>query len=286
MATMQAQNRSVKALSLGYPGTAKTGSLAALANSGRYKLRIVDLDGNAAPLYEYIDPKFYENVDIVTIQEDLKLVGNAIRTKGPPVVFKKTMDLLTQWRYTEGDQETDLGSLYDWGTDTVLVLDSLTALGKAAMRRVLMLQNRLDSGPRQKDWGLAQTDQEAVCEILTSGAINCHVIVTAHLKLIGPPEVEASDDPDVKEGKKKVGNIIPYRYYPSALGKALPPEIGKHFPFIMLYQSKMVGGKVKRQVVTMPREDVDVKVPLASIPDTLPVDSALLTLFDAVEGKK
>ena len=48
----------VKTLAAGYPGTGKTGSLASLANSGRYNLRVLALDGNTTiiPLLRYIKP--------------------------------------------------------------------------------------------------------------------------------------------------------------------------------------------------------------------------------------
>ncbi len=288
MPSLKAKQRLVKGLCLGYPGSAKTGSLASLINSGRYHVRILDFDGNYDPLYEYVKPEFYGNVEIKTFEDKLKMGSDKIIPSGPPRAFELGMKLLDNWKYTDAEsgEVVDLGPITSWGPDDVLVLDTLTSMGRAAFRRVLHQQNRLTKGPRQRDWGLAMADQEACIELLMNDGINCNVLVMSHLKLIGPPKEEVTDSDEQKDAKHEVQGLIPYRLYASALGQELPPKIAANFPFVMLYRSKVIGSKVKRTILTTAQKDVDVKVPLAGIEAELPVETGLLTLFEQVQGKK
>ena len=94
MPSLASTQRLVKGLCLGYPGSGKTGSLAALINSGRYNVRILDYDGNYDPLYEYVNPKFYDRVEIKTFQDTLKMGTDRIIPSGPPRAFELGMKLL------------------------------------------------------------------------------------------------------------------------------------------------------------------------------------------------
>ena len=224
----------VKALCVGYPGSGKTGSLAALANAG-YKLRILDFDGNFDPLLAYVEPQFRANVDIVTLKDRTHSGKKRIETMGKPTALPRAEDFLNRWKYKDaaGD-EIDLGAPSQWGPDHVLVLDSLTNMGRAVMNWVLFIQDRVVKGPRKNDWGIAQGFQEGLVEKLMSREqVGCHTIVTAHLKMIGPPEFEMDDDDEVKKDKEKVRQHVSYKLFPSALGRALPPEIAKHCPYVL-----------------------------------------------------
>ena len=287
MGSLRSKQRLVKALCLGYPGSAKTGSLAALINSGRYNVRILDFDGNYDPLYEYVKPEFYDKVEIRTFEDKLKMGTEKIIPSGAPRSFELAMKLLDNWKYTDKEtgEEIDLGPVSSWGPNDVLVLDSLTAMGSAAMRRVLYQTNRLTKGPTQRSWLLAMDDQENCVKMLTNSGIGCNVLVLAHLKLVGPKQEEDKDSEEQKAAKKELQNIIPFRLYPSALGRELPPKIAANFPFVLLYKSKIIGSKVKRTILTQAQTEVDVKVPLVDIPKELPVESGLLTLFEKVQGK-
>jgi hypothetical protein len=286
MPSLQATNRVVKGLCLGYPGSAKTGSLASLINSGRYNVRILDFDGNYDPLYEYVKPEFYNKVEIKTFQDKLKMGPEKIIPQGPPKAFEQAMKLLDNWKYTDqGTGEVvDYGPVSDWGPQDVLVLDSLTHMGRAAFRRTLYNNNRIAKGPRIQDWGQAMADQEACMEVLTSNSLKCNVLVLAHLKLIGPPEEKPTDSEETKEVKKEMMDLIPSRLYPSALGKELPPKIAANFPYVFLYRSKVLGKSVKRTIVTTPQPEVDVKVPLVNIDKELDVGDGLLKIFEKVQG--
>ena len=288
MSSLKSKIRLVKGLCVGYPGTAKTGSLAALINSGRYNVRILDFDGNYDPLYEYVKPENYDRVEIKTFEDKMRMGVDKIVPIGTPRAFELAMKLLLNWKYTDKEtgEEIDLGPIDTWGPDDVLVLDSLTAMGTAAMLRVLSQTNRLAKGPTRRTWLLAMTDQENCIKILTNDSIKCNVLVIAHLKMIGPKQEDEKDSDDVKDAKKEMHSLIPFRLYPSALGQELPPKIASNFPYVLLYESRIRGRSVKRLIHTAARENVDIKVPLKEIEKELPVESGLLTLFEKVQGKR
>jgi len=288
MPSLKAKQRLVKGLCLGYPGSAKTGSLASLINSGRYNVRILDFDGNYDPLYEYVKPEFYDKVEIKTFEDKLKMGVDRIIPNGSPRAFELGMKLLDSWKYTDKDtgEVVDLGPISSWGPDDVLVLDTLTAMGRAALRHTLDKAGRSGKPAQIQDWGVAMDKQDMCVQMLMNSSVKCHVLVMAHLKLIGPPKEEAKDSDETKDMKHEIQSIIPHRLYPSALGQELPPRIAADFPFVLLYRSKTIGSKTRRTILTKAQKDVDVKVPLASIDAELPVETGLLTLFEQVEGKK
>jgi hypothetical protein len=132
------------------------------------------------------------------------------------------------------------------------------------------------------------SDQDALMQMLTAADIPCHVIVTSHLKMIGP-KVEAETDKDsevtqiAKEVKARAAEMIPTRFYPSAIGQGLPPLIAQHFPAAALAELEEVNGKVRRVIRTQPRPDCTViGVPGKGLPPTLPLESGLLTIFNAL----
>lgn len=275
----------VKALCVGYPGSGKTGSLASLVNTGRYKLRVLDFDGNFDPLLTYVDPKYHENVDIVTLKDRLHPGQKRMETRGKPTALMAAQDYLNHWKYKDGEEEIDLGKPSEWGPDHILVLDSLTNMGRAVMNWVLFIQDRVVKGPRKSDWGVAQGFQEGLVEKLMSrDQVSCHTILTAHLKMIGPPEFEESDDTEEKKDKEKIRQHVSYKLFPSALGRALPPEIAKHCPYVLRYETIIIGQRTKRVIRTVPNLDFDgVAVPLKDIPDELRIEEGLKVIFEAVE---
>ena len=186
-----------KGLHVGYPGAGKTGCLASVINTGRYKLRVLDFDGKYDPLRTYIKPEFHPLIDIVTLRDIRFLGAKRMETQGRPQAFARAIDLLKHWKYKNADgTETDLGKPAEWGGDTIVMVDSLTNMGRAVMNWTLFCQDRVAKGPRRSDWGIAQDSQEAlVQEVMSRERIGCHVVLTAHLKLIGPPE-ESEDDED------------------------------------------------------------------------------------------
>ena len=277
----------VKTLAAGYPGTGKTGSLASLANSGRYNLRVLALDGNTTiiPLLRYIKPEFHSKVELyVPPRDNVRIGSERAETVGIPRRFTTTMNMLDRWKYKRADgAETDLGPVKEWGAKDVLVLDNLTEVSTDAMRYVLMGSGRVQKGPRQREWGTAQDLIRAMVELLASDLVPCNVLVITHLKMIGPPQPDEEDSDEVKQHKSALREIIPYRLCPLVLGQQLAGEVARYFPFSLLYERHVMGSQVKRMIVTKPRDTADAKMPL-DLPTELPIETGLLTIFDTVHG--
>lgn len=269
---------------IGFPGSGKTGSIAALANAG-YKIRMLDFDGNADSLLSYLDDRALENVDIITFTDRMVDKGKkGIMPKGIPTAFTGALQTMRDgWKSTDASgNEVDLGNPEDWGSDTIVVVDSLTKVGEASRNRVLHEANRTSRNSTRQTWGAAMDDQMRFLEIIADRSNGYHVLVTAHLKLFGPKAIEKDDDDTTQEIKRELIELVPHRYFPAMLGTARLPELGGQLPIIVLAEAKAVGHKTKRVLVTEPRPEVDVKVPAKDLPRELPIGTGMLDIFKAL----
>lgn len=284
-ATQLMQGHAVRAMLTGYPGAGKTGALACLANAG-FKLRILDYDGNLEPLLQYTRPECLHNIDIISLEDELRGGLKTMETVGLPTAFADGLKAMDRWRYKDPvtGEDVDLGKSKEWGPDHVVVLDSLTAMGKASMRRVEAMTNKTPLNRTDGTWGTAMAEQDAFIEKLTSSRNRFHVIVTAHLKMIGPKDLRQGDSDLTKEIKERQAELVPTRLFPSALGRALPPEIGGHFPTLLLVECEHKGSKTRRVIRTLPRPELDVKVPAPNLPSELDIEDGLLRIFDKLTG--
>lgn len=275
-----------KILMVGYPGAGKTGSLVSLANAG-LKLRILAYDkvGNMQPLFQYIDPDKLANVDIVLLEDKLRSGAKFMETVGIPTAFADGLKMMDQWKYETADGTTvDLGCSKDWGPDTVVVVDSLTSMGEAAKRRAMVMLNKTPLNSTQQMWGLAMQDQWAFCEKLLSSQNRFHVIVMAHLKMISPKDFAAGDSDLTKELKEKIADIVPTRLYPSALGQQNPQWFGGLFGTVLLVEPEYKGTSVRRVIRSLPRPELDLKLPTAKVGDKLDIKDGLLAVVTALTG--
>lgn len=271
----------VKLLLVGDPGSGKTGSLVSLVKDG-YRVFILNFEGSAhlAPLRMHLTPEEQERVIVANLRDDLQLQGRQIWPRKPPTAFSNAMALLDKWKVGEADY----GSIYDWGPQDVLVVDSLTSMGAAAMWYRLFVNGRKGKNKRPKDWGEAMEMQEQFLELLRAESIKCNVIVISHLTYLGG-DSDFSDDEDLDAPKPSSGPVtIDIKRYPSALGKKLPPRIAGFFPTVL--QAKIVGqGRNARRVIrTVPEPDVDLKLPAKGVASELPIETALADIFKALKN--
>jgi hypothetical protein len=282
-AALLAKLSAVRLLVLGWPGSGKTGALACLVNAG-FKLRILAFDklANVSVLFNYVDPAKLSNIDIITVEDKLRNGQKYMETVGLPVAFNDAMKALQHWEYDQDGKHVDLGASKDWGPDTIVVLDSLTSMGQAAMRRAQAMLNKTPLNGTQQMWGLAMADQDSFIEKLVSNDHRFHVIVLSHLKVISPKDVNTNDENVTKEIKEDVAGLLPARFYPSALGQQLPQQISRHFPITLLAENHVKGHTVTRELHTLPRPELDLKLPANLANAVLPVADGLLTVFKAV----
>jgi hypothetical protein len=279
---MLERNPRVKIMVMGYPKAGKTGALASLVNSGRYKLRILDFDHNPDPLYAFVNKERYGDVSIKTLTDNLRDDSKRIRVSGDPVAFRDALRSLDHWVDDEG---RDYGAVKDWGEDVVLVLDSLTSMGEAAFRRRRHVRPSGSSGEdTDGDWGAAMRDQAAMLEMLANPKFKCHVVVLTHIKMVEPKILrETGKDSDaIKKAKAAISleraEKVAIRQCPSALGNALPPEIARFLPAVVLVRS----GPTGRKIITKGEEGIDTGVPARHIKREYPVDTGMLSIFDAI----
>lgn len=273
-------------LAMGFPSAGKTGSLACLANAG-YPVYFHDFDHNIAPLLTYLTPVGEKNLHLYQFSDRMWGDKKRVATSGAPEAFSNYIDLLQRGEYRAPGEDPikDLPSAYDLGPDDIIVTDSLTGLSDAIMRRELYLSGRIEKGPRERDWLNAMNDVRGILEILSSPRIKCNVIMTAHLKIIGPKEPRDTDKDEVADWKKQMGDLIPSRYFPNSLGRALPPEIARHFDCCVLVDVDAHKSGSKRVIRTAPRPDMDLCVAGDDIPKSLPQADGMLTLFRLLRGE-
>lgn len=274
-----AAKQPVRMMIVGYPGTAKTGMIASLANAG-YKIRMLDYDGNSQSLLAFTDKDKLSNIDIVFLEDRMRNGDRFIETTGVPTAFRAGLDLMDEWKYKEPDgTEVNLGKSKNWGCDTILVLDSLTSMGLASFRRQQSLSNKTPLNTTEQVWGLAMAQQEAFIEKITSESNNFHTIALSHLKIVGPKDLRKEDDDVTKAIKAEMQELIPNRLFPSALGKALPPVIGGHFPILVEASNDFKGSAVKRVIRVVPRPELDLKLPSKVSFDKADVSDGLARIF-------
>lgn len=252
-----------KMLLIGNSGMGKTGALTSLALAG-YNLRVLDLDNGAEILFQLLkhDKAALARVDVETHTDKYKEVAGAMRAQTPLTGFSGAAKTLTNW--------PGLGKPSDWTAKEVLVVDSLTLLGRFIMNHVLNLAGRLTTGqPAQiQDWGQAMDLQENVLAGLYG--LPCNVIVTSHLTSITPE-----------------GEAVPM-FFPSALGSKLPPKVGRYFNSTL--GVKLVGvGANKRRIITTSDPALGCKTPAPGlIKPEYPLETGLADyakeLFGALPG--
>jgi len=230
-----------KMLLIGDSGAGKTGALASLAQAG-YNLRILDLDAGLDVLANLLkDPNSpygkdaLARVEFETLTDSIKTVGTRL-VPGKAAVWQRAVKLLENWK----TESADFGPILKWTDKDVLVIDSLTMLGQAAMNFILSMNARLGQRPQLADWGDAQALVEGMLQMLYDENVKCNVVVISHIAYIG------------EEGGVTHG-------YPSAPGKALPPKVGRYFNTTLMARTTGAGTGQKRKLLTNTAGMVELK---------------------------
>lgn len=260
--TQHQSSEFTKLLLIGDSKSGKTGGTASLVKN--YKLRFLDMDNGLDALVQVVkrdNPDRLGTVEFRTLRDKLKSSPFGTVTDGPATAFIDALKMLDNWKY--GD--VDLGPPKDWGSDCILVLDSLTFLSDAAFRF------REPLVPKSKDgkydvravYKDAQDAVEGVLALLTSESFRTNVIVISHVRYV--------DNPD---GTKKG--------YPTAVGSALSPQIPRYFNSVALAQTGPGG---KRQIQTAATAMIDLANPAAfKMLPVLPIETGLATFFETLRS--
>jgi hypothetical protein len=247
----------IKLLLIGDSGTGKTGALASLALAG-YNLYILDFDNGLDIVVKVIraqKPEVLELIDYVSCFDKLKTrpADGVVIPVGMPKGLATAANALDKW------PGFDHG-VYNFGPNDIVVIDTLTHMGKAAMRWAISM-NPTCKDPRQW-YGEAQDRIESMLGYLYSPNVGCNVIVNAHIAL------------------QEISNII--KGYPAAIGKALGPRIPSYFNHMLQTKTKGSGKTVKRVLTSIPSGIVDLKSTVTV--EDLPIETGLADFFKLVKG--
>lgn len=261
-------NSFTKVLLLGDAKSGKTGSLVSLVKAG-FKLRILDLDNLLDILkYKILDecPEQIDNVEFLTIRDNYKAGPQGSVIDGKPKAWVTTIKMLDNWKYTdESGIETDLGKPALWGSDSILVIDSLSRLCDAAydFHESIIPRGKSGDYDGRAVYGNAQDDVEKVLAMLTSRSFATNLIVIAH-----------GIYQDLPDGTTKI--------FPQGVGQKLSPKIPQYFPNYIRY--KNVTGKRVMQLTSDPMIDLANTRPDAFKEKTLPIETGLAEFFAALRG--
>lgn len=289
--------RLTKMLLLGDSGSGKTGALTSLAEAG-YDIRILDLDNGLDVLVGYLmnskappinGIEAIDRVEYITVTNKFKDVAGKIAVADASA-WSRTMKYMTQWtnknemvrneageivkddkgaplRITpEHPDFFDFGKPENWGPSTILVIDSFTFLCNAAMKFVLHSNGRPAGPTYEADWGIAQNMVEDFLAMLYGEDFNTNIILTAHVLYR-----------DLGQGTKA---------YPNALGRALPPKVGRYVNTMLEVSRVGTGEKAKREIRTVPHGLLDLKNPNPlRVPPKYDISTGLAQFFEDVRKK-
>lgn len=251
-------NEFTKLLIEGDSGSGKTGALASLVGAG-YKLRILDMDNGLDVLKSYVihqHPTMLASVEFRTLRDKRKATAEGPVIDGQPKAFISAIKMLDHWKY----DDVDLGKPSEWGSDCILVVDSLTMLSDAAFdfREPLTPRGKSGDYDKRATYFDAQGAIENVLALLTSESFRTNVIVISHIKYI-----------DMPDGTKKG--------YPTSVGSALSPRIPTYFNSVALCETKPGG---KRTLQTIANAMIDLKNPKPfAMAKSYPIETGLADFF-------
>lgn len=260
--TNHQSNEYTKLLLIGDAKSGKTGSLVSLVKAG-YKLRILDMDNLLDVLKYYVQkecPDRIDNIEFRTLRDKRKATSEGMVIDGAPRAFVDAVKMLDSWKYRDNSgADVDLGKPSDWGSDSILVIDSLSRLCDAAYdwRETLVPRGAGGKYDARAVYGDAQDAIESLLAGLTSQNYTTNVIIIAHVLYMELPD-----------GTTKG--------FPQGVGQKLSPKIPQYFPSIVLYTNK--GGKRTLQTNSSPLIDLANPKPFAMQP-SYPIETGLADFF-------
>ena len=301
--------RPIKMLLVGDSKAGKTGALASLVLAG-YHVRVIDMDNGADVILGVKDVK-KERIDYIegdhswrmTLRNGASLdvqtcTDGTLRVKKNVIVAGKSVEgytlmpdgtawdkALAQFHYWP-----DFGPVETWGSDTVLVIDSLSFLTQAALNWVLKLNGRLGTKAFDTDIGDTQMLIRGVLGTLFNTELKCNVIVITHLDYRGGSLFkESADRPNRPAPKPDHNDLVAFeKAYPMTIGKAMNNTVGRYFNTLFLVKTIGSGDSTKRVICTRNTNVGTAQIDLASIdldaPAQLPIETGLADYFRLVKG--
>jgi len=254
-------------------GMGKTGALASLARAG-YSLRILDFDNGTQILASLLkdDPDAMSRVYVEKCTDSFKNVQGRLLPRTPLVAWTKAVTLLSNWK------SDSLGPVSSWDSNSILVIDSLTHCGEAAMRYHQYLNAKLGQHPTLPDWGIVQTMIKELLEMLKDSEIKCQVCVITHIDWRWR-EIRGGKENLQVLGRELEGG------FPSAPGNKLPEKVGSYFNDALQVVCTGVGPAMKRKITTVPMVSLGLKSSNPTgVKREYPIETGLAQYFYDVLG--
>jgi hypothetical protein len=261
----------IKMLLIGDAASGKTGALASLVTAG-YNLRIIDFDKGVNVLRNVLkdkSPTLLDKVDVVSFSDEYKNVGGRITC-----TRAKAWAEANKWMSNYEPH----GVLEKWTPRDILVIDSLTFAGKAAMNWVSSVNGRLGQSPYQSDYLEGQRLVENMCALLHSDSVGCNIICITHIRELAKNETKT----DNKGNAIRIPISGTEKSYPeTGTGQALSPTIGRYFNSILSVEVNYG----RREIFTKPHGNLALKSAGGSaIPDKYTLETGLADYFRAIRG--
>lgn len=257
----------VKGLLIGDSGSGKTGGLVSLMLAPWLgKMGIVDFDNGVDIIRGLLRPSPKDSeamlarkaaarkkVFVKTLTDDFRATGGKFQPISA-TAWTRCSELLNDWK------EDNLGPVAKWGPNDVLVIDSMTFAGKAALRLVLSMNGRLSQKPWQSDYGDAQSMLETMLATLYSDAIKCNVLILSHVREVGKSyAIEGTN----RAGEKTVMQVEEEGsrkgYAETGTGRALSPIVGRFFNNVLMVDIEGTGPSARRIIRTVPQGNIGLK---------------------------
>ena len=219
----------VNILLMGPSGTGKTFSISTIPEDFEVftlflepglETLIGSYSDNGKPLppnlhWHYLQPKVQGFDQLKAAADNIGKFDLAALTKIKDIRRSQANQLLDVYTILNDfpDQRTgkSFGPVDSWGSNRILVIDSLSALNRIAMDAVVGTKPVKDMA----EWGIAQNQIMSLLHKLTSGC-NCHFILIAHVE---------------REVDQVMGGV---KLMVSSLGKAITSQIPQPFSDVIL----------------------------------------------------
>ena len=188
---------------------------------------------------------------------------------------------------------TPYGHPSTWGKNIVLVADTLTSMGECSEAREAAGPDADNPMRYMHEAARAQAD---VCQVMVGRKRQHHTVVLAHYKLVSPKaETGFKKETELqKQIKRERAELEETGYYPTAVTGGVARNFVQHFPFALLTErderrlEKQKDGADPdegsgRILRTRSLPGYQIKCPLL-VPDRLPIETGLLTIFRALKG--
>ena len=275
----------LKIIHLGESGSGKTCALISLLRAG-YSIRLIDTDNNLHAFLNLLSkepPEVQRRFAYLIITERTRIsAGRIIPAKAN--MWPDVVRTLGDWKNDDPSRGTvaNLGSMDSWDENTIFVQDTLSSLSQGALHFGQMMNGVLGqprtSREAQRDVGGAQSLIRDFLMLCCDSTIKCHIIVNTHITYVrkdGSGILVIGDQDN-----------IPTQGMPSAIGRAVLPEIPRGFNTILLSECMGSGPAIRRTIHTVTRGNILLKNAAPTVvPPELPQESGLATYFKLVLGR-